>query len=56
MAGEHTLTFNIIMLPMEAEIILNKRYNDSHNMFSFQYNSWSTQASVWMPGNIFQLI
>ena len=24
MAGEHTLTFNIIMLPVEAEIIQNK--------------------------------
>ena len=30
-------------------------YNDNH-LFSFQYSSWSTQASVWIPSNIFQLL
>ena len=32
-------------------------YNDTVNyLFLFQYNNWSTQASVWMPSNIFQLL
>ena len=29
--------------------------NDNH-LFSFQYNGWSTQTSVWIPSNIFQLL
>ena len=30
-------------------------YNDNH-LFSFHYNSWSTQASVRIPSNIFRLL